>query len=482
MRDTRETQALYRAIPSIDRCLDRVCAPPEGADRDALAAASLPRPLLKNAIAAYWKEVRARVREGAFTSAGELALERHAPAMIARCLRDAAPRLRRVVNGTGVVIHTNTGRSVLAQAAARAVASAAAAYSTLEFNRDTGGRGSRDDIVSSLIRELTGAEDGLAVNNNAAAVLLALDTFCKGGEVVISRGELVEIGGSFRIPDVMESTGVRLREVGSTNRTHFEDYTNALGDQTRAIIRVHTSNYRIIGFHAAVPTRDLADLAHSRGLPLIHDLGSGSLMDLAPYGLPHEPTITEAVRHGADLVLFSGDKLLGGPQAGVIAGRADLVARIRKNPLLRALRVDKLTLAGLEATLRLYLDPRQALKAVPTLRMAVTSRRVLAARAASLRRALERALGDRARVALMPASSRMGGGAYPEADMPTTLVAVTLTGVSADGLRLRLLAGDPIVIGRIEEDAFCLDPRTLLEGDATRVTSAMVAALTRNER
>lgn len=469
-------QELFRALPSVDRCLALLVQPDDDAEPALRRVAGLPRPLLHAAVTAYLDTIRAGIREGKYTDPGQLDLSRHLDALARFCLREASPHLARVVNGTGVVIHTNTGRSVLAKEAQAALAIAADGYSTLEFDRDTGGRGSRNNLVAYLLRQLAGAEDGMAVNNNAAGVLLAMDTFCRGGEVVISRGELVEIGGSFRIPEVMASTGVRLREVGSTNRTRLADYEQAIGEETRAIVRVHTSNYRIIGFHESVPTDALAALAHGRGLPLINDLGSGSLLDLTPYGLPREPTIPEAIRQGSDLVLCSGDKLLGGPQAGIIAGKAALLAKIRKNPLLRALRLDKLTLGALEATLRLYLDPEEALHKVPTLRMATLRRRTLAARAAALAARLRRLLGGRCRVDLVRGSSRMGGGAYPEADMPTTLVALFPRDFSSDALRLRLLETQPIVSGRIEGDAFCLDPRTLVEGDARRIESALAQA------
>ncbi len=319
--------------------------------------------------------------------------------------------------------------------------------------------------MSRLLQILTGAEDGLVVNNNAAAVLLVLDTFCKNREAIISRGELVEIGGSFRIPDVMEATGVHLREVGATNRTHAEDYERAICEKTGAIVRVHTSNFRIIGFHKAVPTRDLAKIAHDHTLLLINDLGSGSLVDLERSGLPHEPTVQQSVADGSDLVLFSGDKLLGGPQAGIIVGKRELVARLRTNPLLRALRCDKLVYAALEATLRLYLDPQKAEQGIPTLRQILMPAEELAGRAQRLADKLASACQGLCDLSLRADSSRTGGGAFPEYPLPTTLVVLRPVSCSAEELRQRLLATSPILLGRIEQDAFCLDPRTLNEED-----------------
>ncbi|MDO5536436.1 MAG: L-seryl-tRNA(Sec) selenium transferase [Desulfovibrionaceae bacterium] len=466
MSDRKNTlQDLFRVLPSTDRSLealltaDDALSPRDAALRETLRAA--PRVLVREAVTAYWNNVRAGIREGRLTDASALTLEARLSDLRRTAARAVSPKLRPVLNGTGVIIHTNTGRSVLPEAARRALAMAASGNSTLEFDTRTGGRGSRNALVSDLVRVLTGAEDCLVVNNNAAAVLLTLDTFCRGHEVVISRGELVEIGGSFRIPDVMESTGVRLREVGATNRTHARDYAAAICDETRAIVRVHTSNFRVVGFHTAVPTEELAAMAHERNLLLINDLGSGSLQNLSLPGLPREPTVQDALAQGSDLVLFSGDKLLGGPQAGLIAGRADLVARLRTNPLLRALRCDKLVYAALEATLRLYTEPERARAEVPTLRQFLVSEEELLKRARALRLAIGRACGKLCSCALVRDSSRAGGGAFPEAPLPTTLVAVTPSVCSVARLKLDLLETSPIIIGRIENNAFCLDPRTL---------------------
>jgi len=375
--------------------------------------------------------------------------------------RLAQPNLRRVLNATGVVLHTNLGRALLSEQAREAVARAAAHYTNLEFDLATGRRGSRYSLVEGLLAELTGAEAAMVVNNNAAAVLLALSTLAAGRQVIVSRGQLVEIGGSFRIPEVMEQSGARLVEVGATNKTHRRDYERAITPETALLLHVHTSNYRIVGFTCEVGVEELAALGRQFGLPVMSDLGSGFLIDLSRFGLPYEPTVQETVRAGADLVTFSGDKLLGGPQAGIIVGRADLIARLRKNPLTRALRIDKLTLAGLDATLRAYREPDLALKTIPTLRMLTVPYEELAARAGALERELSQLVGDRAAVETDDAFSQVGGGAMPTAALPTRVVRIRpLTG-TVDGLAAALRGGDPPLIGRVQDDALLLDVRTL---------------------
>ena len=472
---------LFRALPSVDACLN------------ALSGHDLPHGQLRSLVQTFLEQRRADIRAGRAAHAEALTLDALLPALTSFVREGARPRLRRVLNATGVVIHTNLGRSVLAEEAVRAAALAAGGYCNLEYDLSTGERGSRHSLVEGLVRELTGAEAAVVVNNNAAAVLLMLDTLCKGGEVVVSRGQLVEIGGSFRIPDVMLRSGAILREVGTTNRTHLFDYAGAISENTRALLRVHTSNYRIAGFHADVPLEEMAALARKHNLPLLEDLGSGSFVDFTPWGLPGEPTARDILRAGADMVTFSGDKVLGGPQAGIIAGRADLIAPIRANQLMRALRCDKMTLAALEATLRLYLDPDKALTRIPTLRRMTMSPAELKRRAQRLARALRRALPpDSARVKLMDGVSRVGGGAFPERDLPTTLVCVEPAACAAENLRARLLASDPPLIGRVgqigksgrsgqadpaDHEAFLLDSRTLEEHDFPEVARITARAL-----
>ncbi|HEU6437999.1 MAG TPA: L-seryl-tRNA(Sec) selenium transferase [Nitratidesulfovibrio sp.] len=479
---------LFRSLPSMDALLTALAQPEQaGSGTPATVApisqpdlAALPRPLLRDLINAFLDQCRAAIRAGDITDAAALSAQALLPALAAHVLRAARPHFRRVLNATGVVIHTNLGRSLLAEEATATVAEACAHYSNLEFDLATGERGSRYSHVEELLCKVTGAEAGLVVNNNAAAVLLVLDTLCKGGEVVVSRGQLVEIGGSFRIPEVMEKSGAVLREVGATNRTHLRDYENAINEHTVALLKVHTSNYRITGFHKEVPLAELVALGRARNLPVIEDLGSGSFLDFSPWGLHGEPTVREVVADGADVVSFSGDKVLGGPQAGLIVGRREIIARIKRNPLNRALRIDKMTLAALEATLRLYLDPELARRKVPTLRMMTAPADELAKRARKMATRLRAALGDAASIGLAPGMSRVGGGSFPERDLPTTLVSVAPAGCSATTLKERLLDVAPPalpLVGRLEDDTFRLDPRTLDDTEFPLVTAALAQAL-----
>jgi L-seryl-tRNA(Ser) seleniumtransferase len=365
--------------------------------------------------------------------------------------------LRGVLNATGVVLHTNLGRAPLARAALDALTSIGSGYSTLEFDLHAGVRGSRADHCRALLAELTGAEDGLAVNNAAGALVLALNAVATGRDVLISRGELIEIGGSFRIPDILEKSGARLHEVGTTNRTHVADYRAALSAETGAILTVHRSNFEQRGFVATPPPREIAAVAKEAGLPWLYDVGSGLLLDLAQWGLTAEPRVPEAIAAGADLVLFSGDKLLGGPQAGCLVGKRDLVSRCRSNPLARALRADKLTLAALEATLALYRDPATAVEEIPVLAMLTASAAELAHRAGQLAAMCPAELKPE----LRPGESAVGGGSLPGAVLPTTLVALDPGALGADGLALRLRLGEPPIVARVGEGRLLLDPRTL---------------------
>ena len=383
------------------------------------------------------------------------------------------PSLRPVLNATGVVLHTNLGRAPLAKAAIAAMAEVGAGYSNLEFDLDTGARGSRSDHCRASLRAVTGAEDALAVNNAAGALLLGLGALAAGHEVLISRGELIEIGGSFRIPDILEQSGARLREVGTTNRTHLDDYRHALGPGVGAVLTVHRSNFEQRGFVATPEQADLAVLAREAGLPYLVDVGSGLVVDLAAWGLRDEPRVQDALAAGADLVLFSGDKLLGGPQAGCLAGQRELVARCRRHPIARAVRADKMTLAGLEATLSLYRDPAQAVREIPVLRMLTLDEEELTRRAEQLAALCPSALG----AALEPGESAVGGGSFPGAVLPTTLVALDAGRLGPDGLALRLRVGEPSVIARVAGGRILLDPRTLPEEIFPAVAAALVEAL-----
>jgi L-seryl-tRNA(Ser) seleniumtransferase len=375
-----------------------------------------------------------------------------------------------VINATGVVLHTNLGRAPLARAALEAIRATAAGFSNLEYDLEHGERGSRYDHCRSLIRELTGAEDAIVVNNCAAALVLALDQLAGGREAIVSRGELIEIGGSFRIPDIMAKSGARLVEVGTTNRTHLTDYSGAIGPRTGAIVKVHRSNFVIDGFVTSVETAPLAKLATDHGLPLLHDLGSGLLWPLDSIGLSGEPTAREVIGDGASLVLMSGDKLLGGPQAGLIAGRGDLVAAIAKNPLTRALRVDKLTLAALQATLTLHLDPSVALREVPVLAMLAATTDALSSRARVISQRL-RAVGIAS--AIVETQASVGGGAFPTATLPSVAVAFTDDVVT---LEARLRRARLPVIARILDGRLLLDMRSMLPDQDERLIEAVVAA------
>ena len=381
------------------------------------------------------------------------------------------PSLRRVINATGVILHTNLGRAPLAEAAVRAIGDIASGFSNLEYDIESGKRGSRYSHCVTLLRQLTGAEDALVVNNCAAAMVLVLNAVAQKKEVLVSRGELVEIGGSFRIPDIMAKSGAKLVEVGTTNRTHDDDYRRAITPRTAAIIKVHRSNFAIKGFTSEVDVARLAFIASEHGLPVIHDLGSGLMLPLDAYGLVGEPTASDALSAGATLVLMSGDKLLGGPQAGIVLGSAQLIAKLRKNPFTRAMRVDKLTLAALEATLRLYLEPTRALAEIPVLAMLSAPVDKLRARAKAIVGNLGAA---RVTVGVVDSSASVGGGAFPTAEIPS--VSIALSG-NPHILEEKLRRGDPAVIGHIAAGNLLLDLRSVLPAEDAVFTEAILTAV-----
>jgi L-seryl-tRNA(Ser) seleniumtransferase len=403
--------------------------------------------------------------------------ERLLPQFMQEIENQVNPSLRRVINATGVVIHTNLGRSLLHEDAIEHIAGVSRHYSNLEFDLARGVRGSRYAHVEEILCRLTGAEAALVVNNNAAAVLLVLNTIAVGREVIVSRGQLVEIGGAFRIPDVMNRSGTMLREVGTTNRTHLSDYEAAIGEQTALILKVHTSNFRILGFTSQVELSELAELAHSRHLPVMEDLGSGCLIDLSRYGLDREPTAQEAIKEDADIVTFSGDKLMGGPQAGIILGKKEYIERIKVNPLNRALRIDKLTLAGLESTLLLYLDEDRARGEIPTLRMLTYSPDELRKRAQKLARKIRARIPSGLRIGVRDDVSQVGGGAYPVQLLPTNVITLSPDRGSVNQLERRMREGRPPIIARVSKEEVFLDIRTIGDDEADLVVGGIEMSL-----
>ncbi len=438
-----------RRLPPIARLLER----PETA---ALIGAH-GREAVLEALRAAVAEARAGANSQASADAQALVAT-----AAARLERLSVQRMRPVVNATGIILHTGLGRAVLPARAARALASLGRCCN-LQIDLETGQRGARNHECERLLARLTGAEAAMLVNNNAAATMLILAALCQGREVIVSRGQLIEIGGSYRLPDCIAQAGARLVEVGTTNKTHLRDYAGAIGEQTAALMHVNPSNYRIVGFSKSVPVAELAALKRDRPeLLLIDDLGCGALIDLARFGLPHEPMVAESIAAGADIVCFSGDKLIGGPQAGIIAGRRDLISKIKKHPLTRMLRVDKMTDLALQETLRLFLEPVETLIAEnPTLRMITLPAETIGERARVLAKRMEERSGGRLRARVFEGASEVGGGSLPATPIPTGLIGLRLEGISADQLNRALRANEPPIIARIENDEVVLDLRTV---------------------
>jgi len=470
---TRETA--FRKIPSLDAFLADAAVTPL-VDRFGRQA------VISSARAAL-DDLRAEIAEAAAGPRGapspepEVTTEALVRRLRSRLEKKFAPSLAPAVNATGVIMHSGLGRAVLSPAAGDTLAAVASGYSTLALDLEAGKRVPRDRHVEGLLCELTGAEAATVANNNAAATVLVLNTLARGKEVIVSRGQLVEIGGSFRMPDVMSTSGALLREVGTTNKTHLRDYEAALGEATGAILRVHHSNYRIVGFAAEPSIEDLAALGRARGVPVIDDLGSGALVDLTRFGLAAEPLVQASIRAGADVACFSGDKLLGGPQSGILVGKAAWIQKIRKNPLARAFRCGKLSLAALESTLKLFLAPDKLTERHPIYRMLALTPDELGRRAKRMAASLHKTLPDSVKVSIEDGESQVGSGAVPVETLPTRVLAVRAASLPPEELAKRLRYSTPPVFARIHKDAVVFDPRTIQPGEDALVERAIAAAL-----
>ena len=452
MPDTRD---LLRDLPSVDRLLNH------GRSESLLARFS--REYVTKLCREVLDELRREIRRESSISAEQLADDSILTRLEQRITGERESRLHQVVNATGTLLHTNLGRAVLPQPAIEALCRVAASPVNLEYDLARGERGRREEIIEEVLVDLTAAEAATVVNNNAAAVLLSLNTIANGKEVIVSRGELIEIGGAFRIPEIMAKSGAILKEVGTTNRTHPQDYEQAIGDKTALLLKVHTSNYRVVGFVSEVGLPELVAMARRHNLPVMEDLGSGALVDLSQYGLPKEPLVADRISLGADIVTFSGDKVLGGPQAGLIVGRKVWVSQIARNPLHRALRCGKLTLAALEATLRLYQQSRDITAEIPTLRVFTRSVAEITAMGERVVPVLQNALGKEFRLSLENSTSQIGSGALPTEEIPTKVIAIQHEGMGADRIAERFRAARPPIIGRIKDDRFLLDLRTIFD-------------------
>jgi L-seryl-tRNA(Ser) seleniumtransferase len=470
MNAKSEVKNLLRSLPGVDRMLEWFKADPYFDE--------IPRSIQVGTARSAIEKLRNDIRDPNAEIDSEIiskaSILSRVKTMTAAAMQ---PNLRPVINATGIIIHTNLGRSLLADSALENIQHIGAGYSNLEFDLKAGQRGSRYSSVEELICEISQAEAALVVNNNAGAVLLCLETIASGKSVIVSRGELVEIGGSFRIPDVMTKSGAILKEVGTTNRTHLRDYENAIDDHTGLLLKVHTSNYSVVGFTSGVSLQELVALGRQYDIPVMEDLGSGTFMDLSEYGLQKEPTVQEAVATGVDVVTFSGDKLLGGPQTGVIAGSKQMLDRVKQNPITRALRIDKLTLAALEATLRLYRDKTTVLDRIPTLRMLTMPVNIIQTKAERLLELLAGLNEKRLQVQIFEAVSRAGGGSLPMLQLPSKCVGVKMAGVSANHIDSWLRAYHLPVIGRIETDFFMMDVRTVQEKELADIAAAFGSLL-----
>ena len=459
---TNHTKDLLRQLPGIENLLNTQ----EMLDLQATYA----RPLVTEALRAVVADVRSDILSGDHTQLPEHA--EYAERTLQEIVEKIGARMRPVVNATGTVTHTNLGRSLLSTAACEAIQQAAQNYVNLEYDITTGKRGHRDRITEPLLQQLTGCEASTVVNNNAAAVLIALQTMARGKEVIVSRGELIEIGGAFRIPDVMAASGAILREVGTTNRTHLRDYAEAINENTGLLLKVHPSNYKILGFTSTPSMEELTELGTQRGIPTMEDLGSGALIDMTAYGLPHEPLVGERIASGVDIVTFSGDKLLGGPQAGIIVGKAEWIEKMRKNPMMRALRVDKLIIAGLSATLQRYLIGGAVAEQFPMLNRYTRAIETLHTVAAELKVQLQNLFGEKVNIQVSETYGQIGSGALPVETLPSVALVLKTSDISAEILAAHFRSAAIPIIGRIKNDLFWLDLRTVYEREQAWIVEA----------
>lgn len=460
-----QASQLYQKIPKVDRLLE--------AEEMRLALQRYPKAIVMKAIHEVLNRIRLEIKDGVLDDERQLSVEVVSGQVLTRIEELNRPSLRAVVNATGVVVHTNLGRSLMSERVLGMFGPLSGRYTNLEYDLHEGRRGSRYVHVQEILKELTGAEDAMVVNNNAAAVLICLDTLARGREVVVSRGQLVEIGGSFRIPEVMKKSGAKMVEVGTTNKTHLRDYEEVIGPDTALLMKIHRSNFQIVGFTEDVETEDLVALGRRYGIPVMEDLGSGCFVDLSKYGLQKEPTVQEVLSEGVDLVSFSGDKLLGGPQAGIILGRKELVDAVRKNQLNRALRIDKLTLLALEHTLRVYREEQVALQEIPTLRMITQPYGQLRRKSQRLLRRIGKLDTSNFVIHTSDGSSKVGGGALPLVELPTRLICLRPAKMGAHAMEQWLRAYDPPIICRVEKDELVLDVRTILDDELHVVARAI---------
>lgn len=462
---------VFSMIPKVDEMLNN--------DKINEKLDKLPRKIVVDSIREEIEILRTEIREYNYSAdIVKKRVEELSDLILRRIDRKRDMNLRRVINCTGVVLHTNLGRSLIGERVMKNICEVSQNYSNLEFDLEKGVRGSRYDHVEQLLKEITGAESAMVVNNNAAAVMLVLNTLAKGKEVIVSRGELVEIGGSFRVPEVMEQSGAYLVDVGTTNKTHISDYENKVDEDTAALMKVHTSNYRILGFTSSVTLEDLNQLKRKYDLPLIEDLGSGVLIDLSKYGLEYEPTVQDSIKKGVDVITFSGDKLLGGPQAGIIVGKKEYIEEMKKNQLTRALRIDKFTISALEATLKLYLDEKMAIENIPTLKMLTTDIQILDERANQLKNMIQNNIDiDSLMVEIVDDFSQVGGGSLPLERIPTKCLTMWSTELNVNYLEKKLRDFEVPIITRINNDKIYIDLRTVKDEELNMILKGIEFAL-----